>query len=82
MNPVARRHVLTWLILLALSIVSFAASDPSRSRAAAAIILTVAAIKANLLAWQFMELRHAHLLWRGVLLFMTAGVSAAVLWLR
>ncbi len=82
MNPDVRRHVLTWLILIALSILSFAASDPSRSRAAAAIILTVAAIKANILAWQFMELRHAHLIWKAVLLFMIAGVPAAVLWLR
>ena len=82
MNPDVRRHVLTWLILIALSILSFAASDPSRSRATAAIILTVAAIKASILAWQFMELRHAHLIWKAVLLFMIAGVPAAVLWLR
>lgn len=77
MTAAFRRPLIVWLTLLALSAVSFATRLPT-PRATAAAILTLALLKSLLLLWHFMDLRHAHLLWKvtmALLLLILIGVQ-------
>lgn len=80
MTAAFRRPLLVWLTLLALSAVSFATRLPT-PRATAAAILTLALLKSLLLLWHFMDLRHAHVLWKvtmTLLLLLMIGVQLFV----
>ena len=80
MTAAFRRPLLVWLTLLALSALSFATRLPT-PRATAAAILTLALLKSLLLLWHFMDLRHAHVLWKvtmTLLLLLMIGVQLFV----
>lgn|GEM_PF-720345 len=59
-----RASTLTWLALVTLTLTSFALSETSGARAAVLPILLAAMVKASLVAFQFMELRSAHPVWK------------------
>ena len=56
---------------------SFATRLPT-PRATAAAILTLALLKSILLLWHFMDLRHAHFLWKASLGLLTTGMPVLV----
>ena len=53
------RNTHVWLALLGLSVASFVISG----HAVGSLVLAAAGLKAAMVAWQFMELRTAHLAW-------------------
>ena len=77
MTAAFRRPLLVWLTLLALSAVSFATRLPT-PRATAAAILTLALLKSLLLLWHFMDLRHAHVLWKLAMTLLITGLPALI----
>ena len=67
------RNILVWLALLVLSVASFAISG----HAIGGLVLAAGGLKAAMVAWQFMELRTAHLAWPvglATLLFVALGL--------
>lgn len=77
MKSEAHHHTFVWLFLLALSVLNFSVSAPG-GRLVVAVILATAGAKAIVLAWHFMDLRHAHLFWKATLILMITGLLAAV----
>lgn len=69
----------TWLGLLALTLGSFASSEAYSGRAAAVLVLLAAAAKSSLVAFQFMDLRVAHLVWKAAFVTLLA-IIVLVLW--
>lgn len=59
-----RGDVATWLSLMGLTLTSFALSDTGGGRRAMVAIMFVATGKAALVAFQFMRLHAAHVVWR------------------
>ncbi|GAA3520300.1 cytochrome C oxidase subunit IV family protein [Nocardioides daeguensis] len=56
----ARRLAWVWLVLVAVTLVSWAtASKDSVSEGAAAVAVALAFLKAGLVGWEFMDLRRA-----------------------
>lgn len=73
-----KANTVTWLILVVLTSVSFAASEPSGLRTVAPLILGLAGIKALVVTAQFMELRRAHPAWMTGIATLVIAVLAAV----
>jgi hypothetical protein len=67
-----------WIALMLLSVSSFSVSENARSTAGALIILAVAGVKAGMVAWQFMELRAAHLAWKIAFPLLFAGTLGLI----
>lgn len=77
----ARSTTVTWLCLVALTCASFALSHEVGRRAAVLPILLAALVKASLVAFQFMDLRSAHVAWKvafGALLGLIVVVLVAM----
>lgn len=74
-----RASTLTWLALIALTLTSFALSETSGVRAAVLPILLAAMVKASLVAFQFMELRSAHPVWKAAFSALLALI-VVILW--
>ena len=67
MMPVSRKLTLSWLGLVALTLVSFAAAEGlSNRQLALAGIFAIAAIKGQMVASRFMEVGHALPHWRAL----------------
>lgn len=71
----------SWAGLLVLTACSFAVSESAPARSAASFILSMAGLKATLVAWQFMELRCAHRAWQVAFFGLLGGVLGLVWWL-
>lgn len=75
MNPDTR----TWIVLLVLTVLAFLLGERGTAGAA---VLAVAAGKFGLVAWQFMDLRHAARVWSALMLVLLGLTLAAVVALR
>ena len=76
MTPVGRKLSLTWLGLVALTLVSFAAAEGLVSHRIAVVgIFVIAAIKGQMVASRFMEVGHALPHWRTLYRVWIAGIA-------
>jgi hypothetical protein len=76
MTPVGHKLSLTWLGLVALTLVSFAAAEGLVSQRVAVVgIFAVAAIKGQMVATHFMEVGHALPHWRTLYHVWIAGIA-------
>ena len=71
-----KTNTLCWLGLILLTITGVAASGTDHRAHVTLIILSAAWIKSGLVAWQFMELRTAHVLWKTGFLTLITGLVA------
>lgn len=62
-----RPNTLTWIILLLLTFTSFMLAEQSRSKPVT-LIVALAGIKFAIVAWRFMELKKAALIWSAAVL--------------
>ncbi len=78
------RHLLTLVLLLILTGMTALTNTSAVSTAVggrgllAALILLLALAKIVLLAFRFMDLRHAHLFWKSALLLLTGAFLSAM----
>lgn len=57
-------NIITWIFLIALSLISYFSSASDLGRASVFALMAVAILKCLLVGFQYMELRHAHLAWK------------------
>lgn len=69
----------TWLILVTLSVVSYAAHASTWGRGATIAIVVIALIKCGLVGFRFMELRKAHPAWKTVFVTLIGAFSIFLL---
>ena len=75
-----RREHLVWLGLLLLTLVGFFFTDRlTAGRSATTLLLGIASLKSILIGAVFMELAHAHLLWKALMSFLLVSMLGSFL---
>ncbi len=76
MTPIERKLTLSWLALVALTLLSFAAAETLHNRnLALAGFFAIAAVKGQIVASRFMEVGHALPHWRALYRVWIAGIA-------
>lgn len=75
-NKMKNKNILTWILLLLLTLTTAIIAGTG---SAAYLILVVAAIKFLLVAFQFMELKMAHLFWKATLVIVLISITGTII---
>lgn len=74
MTDKSSHHFTTIFVLLVLTVATTAVVSTGRSVWLAVTVLTIALAKIQLVAFRFMDLRDAHLFWKGAFVFITIAL--------
>ena len=75
MTEASPKHAVTLAALLVLTIVTAVVASSTH---ATFIVLGIACVKIFLVAFRFMDLRHAHLFWKSAFVLLSASLLTAI----